>query len=113
MVVEIQLQLQQNFGMVVAEALSFNIPVIASKGSPWQDLEIHKCGWWIDIGVKSLKEALIDALQTNEKQLIKMGTNGRILIEEHYSRESVAKQMFELYKWVLTKENIPKFIDVL
>ena len=34
--------------MIIAEALVRGIPVIASKGTPWQDLETHNCGWWVD-----------------------------------------------------------------
>ena len=36
----------ENFGSVVAEALGYGVPVITTKGAPWEDLLNHKCGWW-------------------------------------------------------------------
>jgi glycosyltransferase involved in cell wall biosynthesis len=100
----------ENFGIVVAEALASYTPVITTKGAPWGDLELSNCGWWIDIGVEPLKQALEVAMQTKETELIRMGKNGRKLIEDKYSMESVAKQMCELYEWLLTKKNKPDFI---
>ena len=44
--------LDDNFAMTVAEALAHGTPVISTKGAPWQDLETHGCGWWIDHGVQ-------------------------------------------------------------
>ena len=37
----------ENFGNVVIEALSQGTPVIASKGTPWEQLA-EKAGFWID-----------------------------------------------------------------
>lgn len=38
----------ENFGNVVVEALAMSVPVIASKGTPWKDLEMHKMGYWVN-----------------------------------------------------------------
>ena len=38
----------ENFGNVVLEALSFSIPVITSKHTPWETLNGSKCGFWIE-----------------------------------------------------------------
>jgi glycosyltransferase involved in cell wall biosynthesis len=103
----------ENFGIVIAEALASYTPVITTKGTPWEDLEIHKCGWWIDIGVKPLKIALEEAIAFNDKTFIEMGANGRKLIEDKYSMQFVAEQMLQLYQWVLTKDNKPNFVDIL
>ena len=37
----------ENFGNVIVEALSQGTPVIASKGTPWQQLDEKGAGWWI------------------------------------------------------------------
>ena len=103
----------ENFGIVVAEALASFTPVITTKGAPWEDLQKYNCGWWIDVGVQPLKAALETAMQTNEADLTKMGRNGRQLIEEKYSIESVAKQMLELYYWILNKGEKPNFVSTL
>ena len=103
----------ENFGIVIAEALASYTPVITTKGTPWQELDSQNCGWWIDIGIEPLKEALLETLYKNESQLSEMGKNGRKLMEEKYSMESVAKQMMKLYEWILTKKNKPNFINEL
>jgi len=102
----------ENFGMVVPEALIREIPVIASKATPWEELEIHKCGWWVDNGVKPLKQALKEASALNTEELKKMGKNGKKLIEEKYSTEKVTDKMIELYEWILGKRKKPKFVNI-
>lgn len=37
----------ENFGNVYAESLAAGTPVIASKNTPWQDVENHRCGKWV------------------------------------------------------------------
>lgn len=102
----------ENFGIVIAEALAAGTPVITTKGAPWEDLEIYNCGWYIDIGEEPLRKALVIALTTTEIQYEKMGRNGRKLIEEKYSMEAVANNMYELYEWLLDKCEKPKFVRI-
>ena len=47
-------------------------------------------------------------LNDNERQI--MGNNGRKLVEEIYSIESVSKKMIQLYNWALYKGEMPEFI---
>lgn len=103
----------ENFGIVIAEALASYTPVITTKGTPWEDLEKTNCGWWIDIGVKPLQKALEEALTKTDEQINTMGRNGRALIEDKYSMNSVAKQMLSLYDWIISNKEKPKFIDIL
>lgn len=100
----------ENFGMVVPEALIREIPVIASKGTPWEELNTCNAGWWIDIGVQPLVKALQVALQLPEEERKQMGQNGRKLVKEKYSIEAVAAQMIQLYKWILNEGDIPEFV---
>lgn len=100
----------ENFGIVVAEALASYTPVITTKGTPWKDLIDENCGWWIDVGVDSLKNTLIDVLNINGKELKKMGNNGRQLIEDRYSINLVAENTLKMYKWVKGEIEKPDFI---
>ena len=103
----------ENFGVVIAEALASYTPVITTKGAPWKDLETCDCGWWIEIGVEPLINALKVAMSCNKEEIIDKGKNGRKLIEEKYSITSVAKKMVTLYSWILNKTVKPNFVDTI
>ena len=92
----------ENFGSVVIEALANGVPVITTKGTPWQELEERKCGWWIDIGVEPLAAALKAAMSLSDAERREMGVRGRSLVEEKYTWDAVVKAMVKGYESVLS-----------
>ena len=88
----------ENFGIVVAEALWAGVPVITTKGTPWQELEERRCGWWIDIGVAPLSAALKSAMSLPDAERREMGARGRRLVEEKYTWDAVVKAMVNGYE---------------
>ncbi|KOY50658.1 glycosyltransferase [Polaribacter dokdonensis] len=100
----------ENFGIVIIEALACEIPVITTKGAPWHDLIIEKCGWWIDVGTEPLKRALLEVLNKSNFDIKKMGANGRNLVEKKYSLEIVTRKTLDMYSWILNKTEKPDFI---
>ena len=98
----------ENFGMVVPEALSQGVPVLASKGTPWEELNTHQCGWWFN--QNELADTLIKAIQLPESNRVEMGKRGMRLVKDKYSMKEVSLQMKQLYSWILTKENKPGFV---
>lgn len=101
----------ENFGMIVVEALALGIPVITSKGTPWQELEGYNCGWWIANDVDTFHQFFEKALQLSETERLVMGENGRRLILEKYDSQIVAKKMVKLYQWVLHNGTAPDFVN--
>jgi len=91
----------ENFGIVVGEALSYGVPVIATNVTPWEELHTWKCGWWIDTGVTALAAALTDACAVGDIQRSEMGARGRRLIGEKYSWRSAAEAHLAFYEWLL------------
>lgn len=100
----------ENFGIVVAEALMSGLPVITTKGAPWEGLVKNDCGWWIDIGVDPMIKTLKQALSLSPDILDQMGNRGKIYAENNFGYASIAKKMLEVYDWVLKKKNKPNFI---
>lgn len=100
----------ENFGMIVPEALLQEVPVIASTGSPWEELGTNRCGWWVDNEVDTLTETVRKALSLDKEYLHEMGKRGRRLVLDKYSVEVVSRQMKELYNWILNKKCKPNFI---
>jgi len=102
----------ENFGIVVAEALASGKPVLTTKGAPWEELQIHRCGWWIDIGVEPLEAALREAMQLSDAQRREMGLHGRNLVKQKYTWPQIAAQMIEVYKWVLGEGPQPDCVRI-
>jgi len=102
----------ENLGNVVLEGLVRGIPCIATKGSPWKDLEDNKCGWWINYSQIDIAEAIHSAYSTSKSDLVKMGERGHLLMQRKYSVNTIARQMKELYEWVLTDSAKPNFVII-
>jgi glycosyltransferase involved in cell wall biosynthesis len=100
----------ENFGMIVPEALILGIPVIASKGTPWEELETHNCGWWVENDVETLAVTIEKAIRLPEKERIEMGKRGQELVKNNYSIEVVSKKMGQLYGWILNGGKHPEFV---
>lgn len=100
----------ENFGNIVTEALARGIPVIASKGMPWQELESFKCGWWIDNSQKSINKTILEAFHTSPEYRKKMGANARQLIADRYTVEVVGRKLKQLYEWILNGGGKPEFV---
>lgn len=88
----------ENFGIVVPEALASGTPVITTKGTPWEELNQYKCGWWVDIGTQPLVNALQEFLSCSEADLKAMGVSGRKLVEKNYTSQSVAAEFLKMYE---------------
>lgn len=92
----------ENFGMVVPEALIQGVPVIASKGTPWKELQTTHCGWWVESTIDVLSQTLEYALNLDEPSRRKMGEQGRQLVLDNYLVDKVSLKMKQLYESVLT-----------
>ena len=103
--------LSESFGLVVAEALAAGVPVITTKGAPWQELEEHGCGWWIDIGSEPLEAALRRALLRTSDELAVMGIRGRNLVVRKYSWSTIGREMISVYKWILGQGECPPCVQ--
>jgi glycosyltransferase involved in cell wall biosynthesis len=94
----------ENFGIVVAEALASGTPVITTTGTPWDELNTKPCGWWIPCNKIDLKQTIISAISLTGEKLEQYGRNGRLLIEERYSADTVAQKMKLLYDRIFTNQ---------
>lgn len=60
-----------------------------------------RCGWWIDIGVEPLSEALREAVSLRDVERRQMGLAGRNLVENRYTWPKVASEMKTRYERIL------------
>jgi glycosyltransferase involved in cell wall biosynthesis len=101
----------ESYGMVVAEALACATPVLATTGTPWQDLNKHECGWWVEQSVEHLASALSECIQISAESRKAMGKRGRDLVERHHSVSRSAERLLAAYSWVLGTATKPDFVD--
>lgn len=100
----------ENFGIVVAEALGYGVPVLTTTGCPWQELEAHGCGWWVEPTSEGIESGLNQALGTKNEELSAMGARGRALVEEKYQWPGIAERMLEFYDWLSNGGKQPSFV---
>ena len=96
----------ENFGVVVAEALSQGLPVITTSGTPWEDLRTYSCGWWVAPSEAGLRDALTEAFALPAGCLIEMGARGQAYVQR-YDWSVIAGQMFDAYRWLLGQGSLP------
>ncbi len=99
--------LNENFAMTVAEALAHGVPVISSKGAPWAGLVEHRCGWWSDRDVGTLRATLNTAMALSAHERAAMGARGRAWMARDFSWTSIAEQMDHVYRWLARGEPVP------
>lgn len=85
----------ENFCMVVAEALAHGVPVIASHGTPWSEVEDRQCGLWVDNSPGSLAGAIG---KMRSMPLAEMGRRGWEWMAADYTWDSVAARMMDVYR---------------
>jgi len=100
----------ENFGNVVTDALARSVPVICSKGAPWQILETNHCGWWVDNDQNSINAAILKAKEKTQEELKEMGRNGRKFVDDELSYLILGKKMKDLYNWLCKGAQVPEFV---
>lgn len=115
----------ENFGMVIAEAMSCGVPALTTTGTPWEllnghvatmgaSLEVLGCnrrtGWCIELNQENLVKALSEAMSLSPEVLYQMGQKGSELISRNFNYRSVAMKTVRLYEWILKGGEKPDFI---
>lgn len=86
---------QENFCMVVAEALARGVPVIASRETPWTRVEEVGCGLWVDNDEVSLADAIPRAASMPRHE---MSQRGREWMQRDFSWQLIAERMTRQYE---------------
>jgi glycosyltransferase involved in cell wall biosynthesis len=91
----------ESFGNVVAEAMSYGLPIITTTGTPWKSIIDNNCGWFVEPDVGSLFTAIEEATKLPENNLLQMGDNGEKYIRTNFNWENISTKMIDVYKWML------------
>ena len=100
----------ENFGMVIAEAMSCGTPVITTTNCPWEILNETNTGWCVDLSVENLERALREAMGMDANALYDMGQRASKLIYDNFDYRSVTRKTLRLYEWLLNSGEKPEFV---
>lgn len=100
----------ENFALTVAESLALEVPVIATKDTPWSGLNVQKCGFWIDSGENSLIKSLKTFMRLSDKELVEMGQRGKRWMQNEFCWEIICQKTLEAYTWITKNSKKPSFI---
>lgn len=88
----------ENFGIAIAEALAYEVPVLTTRGAPWEVLETHGCGWWVDPTEKAVLSGLDAAIGLSDEARREMGRKGSAMVAERFDWGSIAMQFKQHYQ---------------
>lgn len=85
----------ENFGIVIAEALAHQVPVLTTTHTPWKDLNSRGCGLCLELSSDTIAEGIRDLRMRDFND---MGSRGRAWIAEVFSLQQTGSQMLQLYR---------------
>jgi glycosyltransferase involved in cell wall biosynthesis len=98
--------MSENFGIAIAEALAYGLPVITTTGTPWSDIQRVDCGWHVEPNESAIVKALAAACALPASHLAIMGQRGRALAQQ-YSWDRSASALLERCLAMLTDSSAP------
>lgn len=96
----------ENFGLTVAEALSYGIPTVCTTNTPWQGIVERRCGWWVEGTVSELAKALAAGMALTDAERRSMGLRGSAWIRADFSWSRAAQKLKSLYLHIATGDRV-------
>ena len=85
----------ENFGLVYAEALASGVPIVASKNTPWKEVEEFNIGKWVENNEVSFANAIEEILKINYTD---MQERCKSFINNNYSWSSIANKILDKFE---------------
>lgn len=94
--VMVQCSDSESFGVAVVESLAAGVPVIATRTTPWRELEARACGFWVDQDAAAIADA-IRTLANDPARAATMGERAAAFARERFGWDAIAPAMAALY----------------
>ena len=91
----------ESFGISIAEAMSWGLPVITTNQTPWSDLALDQMGWVVSPDISGISRALFELFNTSWSERREMGQKARSYIEARYSWNTLGIKIAEIYSHLI------------
>jgi glycosyltransferase involved in cell wall biosynthesis len=99
----------ESFGAVIGEAISYGLPVITTRATPWIEITETKVGVLIERDINSFAKQISYYCKLNKEKLNEMQPLYKRIVSR-YSWDKSANKINLIYKWCTGKSNKPKFV---
>jgi phosphatidylinositol alpha-mannosyltransferase len=96
----------ESFGMVLTRAFACATPVIASDIPGYRDVMTADAGVLVPPGDPRVLADAVVALLGDEQRRRILGANARLVAQEHYSWDQIARRLLALYEQALAREPV-------
>ncbi len=83
--------LSENFGIVIAEALSFGLPVLTTNETPWGYVGLERGCLCVDTNPNALSSGLRVLMGLTKSEKVNLANAGRSFVLENFSWKSIVK----------------------
>ena len=90
----------ENFGNVYVESLATGTPIVASKMTPWSEVEDYDCGKWIKNNIEETSKAMNEVLE-KDREIMKINSKK---LAFKYDWKTIANNFKKLYESMLEKK---------
>lgn len=88
----------ENWSIAVAEGMASGLPVVCTKGAPWECLNTAQAGWWVDVSVDGVRRGLEELVSLDCQASGQIGQNGRRWVEANLAWPHIASDMISFYR---------------
>lgn len=77
--------------------MASGVPVVCTKGAPWQCLNECGAGKWVDVSINGITEGLEAVMSASDMERMDMGRKGREWIKENLDWGKIAESAIKFY----------------
>lgn len=102
----------EGFPMAILEAMAYGLPVLMTPQCNFPEAEL--CGAAISVApeVDALVGGLCRLMSLSSEERLAMGVKGRDLVARRYTWPYIARQMVDVYEWVLGRRDRPECVHI-
>ena len=102
----------EGFSMAVLEALASSLPVIVTTACNFPELSSSDAGQVVAPTCETLTAAIQRFVDCRERELWRIGQNGKRLVETKYRWDRIAALVQDVYLWIHGRASIPDCVQM-